>query len=106
MAGLIEKLAKTAITVKAPAGTHIDSVPQFTDIPAKAFAKDMDAADMRLFGVTQSGLVFYVYGLSAKPAVPCKAVYEGKSYEIFKAIEYRNMAGTLLGHKLAVAGAS
>ncbi len=105
MAGLIEEIAKTDITVKVPSGTFNDSVPVYAELPAKAFKKDMDASDMRLFGVTQSGLVFYVYGLSSKPAVPCKAVYEGQTYDIFKVIEYRDLDGELLGHKLAVAGA-
>ncbi len=106
MPGLIEKLAKTPITVKIPSGTFEDSQPVYTELSAKAFPKDMDASDMRLFGLTQSGVVFYVYGLSAKPAVPCKASFEGKDYDIFKVLEYRDMKGALLGHKLAVAGAS
>ncbi len=94
MAGLIEKIAKTAITIKVPSGTFSDSQPVYAELPAKAFKRDMTLADMQRFGVVKSGLVFFVYGLSAKPAVPCKAIYEGECYDIFKVIEYRNMAET------------
>lgn len=103
---IIEEIAKTAIAIKVPNGVFVDSVPQYDETPAKAFKKDMSYTDMKQFGMETSGIVFYVYGLSAKPKLPCKAVYEGETYDIVAAKEYKDFDGTILGHKLAVAGAS
>ena len=105
MAGIIEKIAKTPITIKQETGIVDGQVIWGQDISALAFEMGFTQTDIGMFGAIQNGKIFLVAPTSVTPEQPAQIVCNGKTYDVKGIKPYRNMKNVLLGYRIAVAGA-
>ena len=108
MAGLIERKAKTDITVKTQA--FVDGEPVFTDgkttytdLPAKCMVLDMSQEDLDYFGRIKNGTIFLIAPFAGTMAETCQIVHKGKTYDSKGIRTIKNMKSEIVGYKVAVA---
>ena len=104
MAGLIEKHAKTAMTLKQR-DSIVDGKPTWTETPCLGMVFDFASSDVAEFGAIKNGKIFLVAPLASAPTLPGMMLCDGVEYEIKGIKTYRNLRGVLLGYRIAVAGA-
>ena len=104
MAGLIEKHAKTAMTLKQRVSV-VDGKPTWAETPCRGMVLDFTARDTGYFGAIQNGKIFLVVPLPFTPTLPGKMLCDGVEYDIKGIKLYRNLRGVLIGYRMAVAGA-
>lgn len=105
MAGIIEKIATTPITIKQQTTILDGLVVWGRNIDALAFETGFTQTDVGLFGTIQNGKIFLVAPTSVTPEQPAQIVCNGKTYDVKGIKPYRNMKNILLGYRIAVAGA-
>ena len=105
MAGLIERYAKTAMTLKQRAGI-VDGKPTWNETDCLGMILDFTSRDIGYFGSIQNGKIFLIPPLPFVPELPGMMLCGGSEYEIKGIKTYRNLRGILLGYRIAVAGAS
>lgn len=103
MAGIIEKHAKTAATIKQRCGIS-DGKPVWSNTDCLVMALDYTARDIGYFGALNNGKIFLVSPLESTPTLPGKIICDGTEYEIKGIKTYRNLKGVLIGYRIAVAG--
>ena len=105
MAGLIEKNAKTPITVRV-ASEIIDGETSFVNHAALAMVFETSQLAFDNYGTVQQETTFYVAPLNVTPELPCNVVYNNECYDVKSIKIIRNMKGVLLGYKItSVSGA-
>lgn len=105
MAGLIEKNAKTPITVRV-AGEIIDGETSFKNHPALAMVFESSNADIDNYGSVQQEKTFLVSPFDVKPDIPCEIIHDGENYAVKSIKTIRNMKGVLLGYKITTVNGS
>jgi hypothetical protein len=112
MAGLIEKNAKTPITVRV-AGEIIDGETSFENHPALAMVFESSQADVDNYGsvidnygTVQQEKTFLVAPFDVKPEIPCEIIYDEENYVVKSIKTIRNMKGVLLGYKITTVNGS
>ena len=105
MPGIIERYAKTAMTLKQRSGI-VDGKPTWSSTACVGMVLDFTKSDLEYFGAIQNGKIFLVSPLDFTPTLPGMMVCSGVEYEIKGIKTYRNLRGVLLGYRMAVAGAS
>ena len=103
MAGLIEKNAKTPITIRI-AGEIIDGETVFENRSAMAMVFESSQTDSDNYGTVQNTKTFLVAPFDVTPEIPCEIVYNGENYTVKSIKIIRNMKGVLLGYKITSAG--
>ncbi|MBE6368881.1 MAG: hypothetical protein E7056_01815 [Lentisphaerae bacterium] len=106
MAGIIEKIAKNDVALLQPSGAITDGQYDLDVITGvKAFVLESVKQGYNEFGQVIYGKVFLVAPLPKTPVVPGYIrTADGTTYSVASVKPYRNMAGTLLGYRIAVAG--
>jgi hypothetical protein len=102
MAGLIERKAKTPITIKQQTGTFVDSKPQYAEYSAKCMFFDASQEDLDYFGVTDNNMIFLIAPFETELKKGCQIVHDGKTYDCQGLRTIRNTSGEILGYKAAV----
>jgi hypothetical protein len=105
MAGMIEKKAKTPITIKQPTGSFTDGKPEYSEVPGMAMFFDFSQRDLNYFGSIKNGKIFLVAPLATDPILPGKIIFNNKEYDLKAIKTYRNTKSEVLGYRCAVAGA-
>lgn len=105
MAGIIEKHAKTPVTLKQRSAI-VDGKPTWSSTDCLGMVLDYTARDIGDFGAIKNGKIFLVPPLGFTPTLPGMVLCEGKEYEIKAVKTYRNLKGVLIGYRIAVAGAA
>ena len=103
MAGLIEKNAKTPITVRI-ASEIIDGETSFVNHPAMAMVFESSVSDLNNYGTVQHETTFLVAPFDVTPEIPCKITHNNACYDVKSIKIIRNMKGVLLGYKITSAG--
>jgi hypothetical protein len=70
MAGIIEKIAHTQITIKQEVGISDGKTVWGNDISAVAFIMGFQQSDISLYGTIQNGKVFLVSPTQREPRLP------------------------------------
>lgn len=104
MAGIIEKHAKTAMTLKQRSGI-VDGKPTWSSTDCLGMVLDYTSSDVGYFGAIKNGKIFLIPPLEFTPTLPGKMLCGGVEYEIKGIKTYRNLKGVLIGYRMAVAGA-
>lgn len=105
MAGLIEKNAKTPITIRI-AGEIIDGEMVFENRPAMAMVFESSQSVSDNYGTVQQEKTFLVAPFDVTPKIPCEIIHDGACYDVKSIKIIRNMKGVLLGYKItSVSGA-
>lgn len=105
MAGIIEKIATTPITIKQQTTILDGKVVWGQNIEALAFEMGFTQTDIGMFGAIQNGKIFLVAPTYIVPKQPAQIVCNGETYDVKGIKPYRNMKNILLGYRIAVAGA-
>ena len=104
MAGIIEKNAKTPITIRRRSGIA-DGKPVFSEFPAVSMVFDSSSSDFNRTGAVQRSKVFLIPPLEIYPGLPCEVIHDGETYTIKSIKTITNIKGVLLGFRFASAGA-
>jgi hypothetical protein len=104
MAGIIEKIAQTPITIKQEVGISDGKTVWGNDISALAFIMSFQQSDISLYGTIQNGKVFLVSPTQREPKLPAIILCNGEKYDVKGVKPYRNMKNVLLGYRIVVAG--
>lgn len=104
MAGIIEKIAHTPITIKQEVGILDGKTVWGNDISAVAFIMGFQQSDISLYGTIQNGKVFLVPPPQREPRLPAIILCNGEKYDVKGIKPYRNMKNVLLGYRIVVAG--
>ena len=99
MAGLIEKNAKTPITVRI-AGEIVDGETLFVNHPALAMVFESSKTASDNYGTVQHETTFLVSPFDVTPDIPCEIIYNNACYDVKSIKIIRNMKGVLLGYKI------
>ena len=105
VAGIIEKHAKTAATLKQRSGIS-DGKPIWSGSSCTVMELSYTRSDVERFGTIANGKIFLVSPLPFTPTLPGRIVCGGVEYDIKGIRTYRNLKGVLIGYRMAVAGAS
>ena len=105
MAGIIERYAKTAMTLKQRSAI-VDGKPTWSSTACLGMVLDYTGRDIDDFGAIKNGKIFLVAPMAFTPALPGMMLCDGVEYEIKGIKTYRNLKGVLLGYRIAVAGAA
>lgn len=110
MAGIIEKNAKTPITIRI-ASDIVDGETSFVNHPALAMVFESSISDLNNFGnkidnygTVQHETTFLVSPFGVTPDIPCEIIYNNACYDVKSIKIMRNMKGVLLGYKITSAG--
>ena len=103
MAGLIEKNAKTPITVRI-AGEIVDGETLFVNHPALAMVFESSQTASDNYGTVQHETTFLVAPFGVTPDIPCEIIYNNACYDVKSIKLIRNMKGVLLGYKITSVG--
>ena len=103
MAGLIEKNAKTPITIRI-SGEIVDGETSFENIPALAMVFESSQAASDSYGTVQQEKTFLVAPLDVTPEIPCEIIHDDACYDVKSIKIMRNMKGVLLGYKITSVG--
>ena len=106
MAGIIEKIATTPITIKQQTTILDGMVVWGRNIEALAFEMGFTQTDVGMFGAIQNGKIFLVTPTSVTPEQPAQIVCNGKTYDVKAIKPIRNIKNVLLGYKIACHGYS
>ena len=104
MAGLIERMAKTAAVLKQPTGTVVDGKVQYTTVNCMVFGMENAQQGFDEYGRIRYGKVFLVAPLATTPVLPGTITVGGVEYTMESITVYRNLRGVLWGYRIAVAG--
>jgi len=102
MAGLIERIAKTAAVLKQPTGTITDGKEQFTTVNCLVFGLESVRHGFDEYGRIHYGKVFLVAPLASTPVLPGTITVDGTEYTMSHVKLYRNMSGVLYGYRISV----
>ena len=105
MPGLIERIAKKHAVLKQPTGTVSDGKVQFKTVHCWVFSLENSSQGFDEYGHVRYGRVFLVSPLNRTPELPGTITVDGMEYTMASVKPYRNIRGTLLGYRIAVAEA-
>ena len=103
MAGLIEKNAKTPITIRI-ASDIVDGETSFVNHAAMAMIFESSELAFDNYGTVQHETTFLVSPFGVTPDIPCEIIYNDACYDVKSIKIIRNMKGVLLGYKITSAG--
>lgn len=106
MAGLIERNARVAMTLKRRTEI-VDGKPAYIDIPCKGMLFDFTQADLDYFGRVSGGSIYSGRAVLLPPIeggvdTACRIVVDGEECAIRALKTIRNLKSEILGYKLAV----
>lgn len=101
MAGIIERNAKTPMTLKRRSGI-VDGKPSYAEFACRGMLFDFSQADLDYFGKIGTQKTVLLAPLDGVVDTTCKISFDGKEYNISAVKTIRNLKGVLLGYKVVI----